>query len=183
MAENQYNTVTETLKRCATQNHAAAAALELSMKRVTVVLLILLAAPFAGAKQKSLKGSDLLVQLEAEFAADVAKNGHAAFITHFAEDGVEVVDGGGFNTKDAMSKQPEWPEGTSLTWTPIKADMAASGDLGYTYGNYIYTAKNKEGKSVTSYGKYTSIWKKQKDGAWKVVVDMGNSSPDSKTGK
>jgi ketosteroid isomerase-like protein len=35
----------------------------------------------------------------------------------------------------------------------------------------------KKGKPVTFYGKYTSIWNKQKDGSWKVVVDMGNSSP------
>ena len=153
------------------------------MRNITVAILLLLAASLAAAKQKSPKGSDLLVQLETEFAADVAKNGHAAFISHFAEDGVEVVDGGGFNNKDAMSKQPEWPEGTSLSWTPIKADMAASGDMGYTYGNYIYTAKNKDGKPITSYGKYTSIWKRQKDGAWKVVVDVGNSSPDPKAEK
>ncbi len=122
-------------------------------------------------------------QLEAEFAADVAQHGHDAFITHFADDGVEIVDGGGINTKDDMRKQPAWPDGTTLTWTPVKAEMAASGDLGYTYGNYVYTAKNKEGKLVTTYGKYTSIWKKQKDGQWKVVVDMGNSSPDPKSGK
>jgi ketosteroid isomerase-like protein len=112
----------------------------------------------------------------------VAQHGHDAFINHFAEDGVELVDGGGIRTKDDMRKQPAWPEGTSLTWKPVKAEMAASGDLGYTFGNYIYSARNKEGKLVTSYGKYTSIWKKQKDGQWKVVVDMGNSSPEPKSG-
>jgi|SRR5580704_14004312 ketosteroid isomerase-like protein len=151
---------------------------------ITAILVVLLftATSFAK-KDKSAQGADLLRQLEAEFAADVAQHGHDAFIAHFAEDGVEIVDGGGINTKDDMRKQPAWPEGTSLTWTPVKADMAASGDLGYTYGNYIYTAKNKEGKLVTSYGKYTSIWKKQKDGHWKVVVDMGNSSPEPKSGK
>jgi ketosteroid isomerase-like protein len=58
--------------------------------------------------------------------------------------------------------------------------MAASGDLGYTYGNYILKSKNKEGKVVASYGKYMSVWKKQKDGSWKVAVDMGNSSPEPK---
>jgi ketosteroid isomerase-like protein len=58
--------------------------------------------------------------------------------------------------------------------------MAASGDLGYTYGNYVFVTTNKEGKPVTNYGKYASIWRKQKDGQWKVVVDMGNSSPDPK---
>jgi ketosteroid isomerase-like protein len=148
-----------------------------------LLFLIFLASPLTGQTKEAVKGEALLRQLEADFAADVAKHGHEAFITHFADDGVEVVDGGGFNDKDAMRKQPPWPEGTTLTWTPIKAEMAASGDLGYTYGNYIYTAKNKEGKLVTSYGKYTSIWKKQKDGEWKVVVDVGNSSPDPNSRK
>jgi ketosteroid isomerase-like protein len=164
---------------------AAAAAREISMNRITVafLLLLLFAATSVAAKQESPKGADLLRQLEANFAADVAQHGHDAFLTYFAEDGVELVDGGGINTKDDMRKQPAWPEGTSLTWTPVHAEMAASGDLGYTYGNYIYTAKNKEGKLVANYGKYTSIWRKQKDGQWKVVVDMGNSSPDPRSGK
>lgn len=155
------------------------------MMRITLTALLLLAfatTSFA-TKQKSAKGADLLFQLEASFAADVAKYGHAAFITYFADDGVEIVDGGGINSKDDMRKQPPWPDGTALTWMPVHADMAASGDLGYTYGNYVFTAKNKDGKLVTNYGKYTSIWKKQKDGQWKVVVDMGNSSPDPKAGK
>lgn len=146
------------------------------MKRTTLAILLLITAVSFATKPKSLKGSDLLMQLEAEFAADVAQHGHASFVTHFAEDGVEVVDGGGFDSLDAIRKQPPWPEGTTLSWAPIKAEMAASGDLGYTYGNYVFAGKNKEGKLVTSHGKYTSIWRKQKDGQWKVVVDMGNTS-------
>jgi ketosteroid isomerase-like protein len=155
------------------------------MNRIAFALLLMLlfAATSVATKQKSPEGADLLRQLEADFAADVAKHGHDAFIAYFADDGVEAADGGGFDTKDAMRKQPPWPEGTTLTWTPVKAEMADSGDLGYTYGNYVFTAKNKEGKPVANYGKYTSIWKKQKDGQWKVVVDMGNSSPDPKAGK
>jgi ketosteroid isomerase-like protein len=152
------------------------------MNKIAIAVLILaIASTSFVAKDKSAKGSELLFQLEANFAAEVAKRGHDAFLTYFADDGVEVVDGGGFDNKDAMRKRTPWPEGTTLTWTPIKAEMAASGDLGYTYGNYIYTAKNKGGKTVVNYGKYTSIWRKQKDGPWKVVVDMGNSSPDPKT--
>jgi ketosteroid isomerase-like protein len=158
---------------------------EMSLNKMMAgsLFLIFLAASLIGQTREVVAGEALLRQLEADFAADVAKHGHDAFITHFADDGVEVVDGGGFNDKDAMRKQPPWPEGTTLTWAPIKAEMAASGDLGYTYGTYIYTAKNKEGKLVTSYGKYTSIWKKQKNGQWKVVVDVGNSSPDPNLGK
>ena len=101
------------------------------MNKLTVAVLLLLAAVSFATKQKALTGSDLLIQLEADFAADVAKHGHDAFLTYFAEDGVEIVDGGGIDTKDAMRKQPPWSEGTSLSWTPVKAEMAASGaDIG-----------------------------------------------------
>lgn len=147
------------------------------------VVVVLISVSAFATKQKPLTGPELLIQLESEFAADVAQHGHEAFITHFSDDGVEVVDGGGFDNKDAIRKQPAWPEGTTLTWAPIKAEMSASGDLGYTYGNYVFTSKNKEGKIVTSYGKYTSIWKKQKNGEWKVVVDMGNTNPEPKASR
>lgn len=155
------------------------------MNRITAtfLLLLFLVSTSVATKQQSATGSALLFQLEANFAGDVAKDGHSAFLAYFAEDGVELVDSGGINTKDDMRKQPPWPEGTTLTWSPVKAEMAASGDLGYTYGNYVYTAKDKNGKPVVNYGKYTSIWKKQKDGQWKVVLDMGNDSPDPGRGK
>ena len=140
----------------------------------------MLITPGLASNKKAAKGAELLFQLEAAFAQDAAQHGHDAFLTYFADDGVELDDGGGIVTKEEMRKQPAWPEGTSLAWTPVKADMASSGDLGYTYGNYVFKHKDKNGKLVTDYGKYTSIWKKQKDGSWKVVVDMGNSSPASK---
>jgi len=58
--------------------------------------------------------------------------------------------------------------------------MASSGDLGYTYGNYVLKMKGQDGTPVTRYGKYTTVWKKQKDGTSKVMLDMGNSSPQPK---
>lgn len=126
------------------------------------------------------KDSELLFKLEADFAKAVAEHGHAAFVSYFAEDGVELDDGSGFTSRDEIAKQPAWPEGTSLSWTPVRGDMAASGDLGYTYGTYIFKSKDKDGQIVSHYGKYMSVWKKQKDGSWKVVADMGNSSPEPK---
>ena len=147
---------------------------------LAMLLSVWLAASSFATEPKSAKGAELLFQLEAAFAKDAAEHGHDAFLTWFAGDGVELDDGGGIVSKEEMRKQPPWAEGTSLTWTPVKADMAASGDLGYTYGTYILKHKDKAGKLVTDYGKYTSIWKKQKDGSWKVVVDMGNSSPAPK---
>jgi len=152
------------------------------MKRLTIALLLFVSALALPSftQEKTPKGADLLRKLEADFAKAVAEHGHDAFVSYFAEDGVELEDGGGIKTKDDMRKESAWPPDFSLTWAPVKAEMAASGDLGYTYGKYELKSKDKDGKFVTHYGKYASIWKKQKDGSWKVVLDMGNSSPAPK---
>jgi ketosteroid isomerase-like protein len=135
------------------------------------------------AEAKPDKDKDLLFQLEAKVAADVAKDGHAGFFPHWAEDYVELVNGGGIVSGEDMRKQPPWPQGSLLTWTPIHAEMAASGDIGYVYGTWMFTAKGKDGKTEVEYGKYTTIWKKQKDGQWKIAASMGNSNPAPKTEK
>ena len=57
----------------------------------------------------------------------------------------------------------------TLTWNPAGGEIATSGNLGYTYGIYRLATKDTVLK-----GTYVSIWKKQKDGKWKFVLDSGN---------
>ncbi len=64
----------------------------------------------------------------------------------------------------------------SLTWEPAKAEVFPSGKLGHTVGTYVAKFKNKEGKTMESHGHYITIWRKQEDGSWKIISDMG--SPD-----
>lgn len=56
---------------------------------------------------------------------------------------------------------------------PEYADIAASGDLGYTYGPYTLSFIGADGKKFTRTGRYFTIWKKRKDGSWKVMLDNG----------
>jgi len=146
------------------------------------LLLGLLAAEFAGRAGAESDGTAQLRQLEAEFVKTTAEKGLDGFMSYFAEDGAELVDGGGIVTGKENIRQAlgPWGPDQSLTWTPVKAEMAASGDLGYTYGTYVFKDKGKDGKLITAYGKYATVWKKQKDGSWKVVMDMGNSAPAPK---
>jgi ketosteroid isomerase-like protein len=65
--------------------------------------------------------------------------------------------------------------GMSIKWAPTKAEVARSGDIGYTWGTYELTMNGPKGKPLTDHGKYVEIWKKQADGSWKVVVDTFNS--------
>ena len=57
----------------------------------------------------------------------------------------------------------------TLTWKPSGGEIAASGDMGFTYGVYTLALKDS-----TINGTYVSIWKKQKGGKWKFVLDSGN---------
>ena len=57
----------------------------------------------------------------------------------------------------------------TLTWKPDGGEIAESGDLGFTYGIY-----KLEIEDTVLQGTYVSIWKKQKDGKWKFVLDSGN---------
>jgi ketosteroid isomerase-like protein len=59
--------------------------------------------------------------------------------------------------------------GYTLSWKPLKAEMAKSGELGYTYG--IYELKLPD---TVFRGTYVNIWKKQSDGEWKFVLNSSN---------
>jgi ketosteroid isomerase-like protein len=63
-----------------------------------------------------------------------------------------------------------------LTWEPAYAEVAPDGDLGYTTGPYQFKDKSKPADPVR-YGHYVSLWQKQPNGLWKVVLDVGISHP------
>jgi ketosteroid isomerase-like protein len=146
-----------------------------------VVLLTLLGAFFYTPRSKAQSnGAEILKKMEADFQKTAAEHGSQGYMSYYADDAAEVPNGesiiqGKANIAKTMGFLDD--KNNHLTWTPIYADMSASGDLGYTYGTYEFRAKDKAGKDVVEHGKYASIWKKQKDGSWKVVMDMGNSGP------
>ena len=57
----------------------------------------------------------------------------------------------------------------TLSWKPTHAEIAASGDLGFTYGIYKLVLPD-----TTISGTYVNIWKKEKDGEWKFVLNSNN---------
>lgn len=64
-----------------------------------------------------------------------------------------------------------------LTWQPLEAEVATSGEIGYTWGSYEYRAPGPDGKERVGTGHYVTIWKRQPDGKWKFVLDTGNPNP------
>lgn len=61
----------------------------------------------------------------------------------------------------------------SLNWEPVLAEASRSGDLGYTVGLSQSRRVGPDGNAIVGTGKYVTIWRKEADGAWKVVLDVG----------
>jgi ketosteroid isomerase-like protein len=127
---------------------------------------------------------DELIRTDKEFSEKSVKEGiPAAFIFYSADDVILMRDKhfpivGKKELVNFYSKIKD--QNAKLVWFPVKAEVSESGDLGYTFGNWIYyTTDSKD----SSYGNYVTIWKKQKDGNWKFILDGGNSTPGPDTKK
>lgn len=57
----------------------------------------------------------------------------------------------------------------TLTWRPSGAQIASSGDLGFSFG--IYTLLLPD---TTLTGTYVNVWKKRSNGEWKIVLNSNN---------
>jgi ketosteroid isomerase-like protein len=124
-------------------------------------------------------GKVLLFDLEARFARDTKERGGAGFVSWFAEDGVALGNGQPpVIGRVAIEKSANWlPKNYQLTWTPTDAQMGPSGDMGYTWGHFEGRSKDASGNPVLTSGRYMTIWRKEADGSWKVVLDAGANEP------
>ena len=125
-----------------------------------------------------------LIKTEEDFYNATQERGWGQAFIDFADDNSTLLrqDAYPVISKDALINLYKGKESNilNLKWSPLKADVSNDGSLGYTYGNWIYTFKNKEGKEENVYGNYVTIWKKHPDGKWKFVLDGGNTTPAPK---
>jgi hypothetical protein len=85
--------------------------------------------------------------------------------------------------KEAVKNRPAPPNllAYTLNWEPIFSDISAAGDMGYNTGPYTLTDNTPE-KRPPQYGFFFSVWKKDADGNWKVVLDVGIQTNETYTG-
>jgi len=67
--------------------------------------------------------------------------------------------------------------GFSITWERDTVVVAASGDLAYALGRSRFTFPDNAGGLDTVYAKGVSVWRRDADGVWRVVVDISNQAP------
>ena len=151
------------------------------MKRCLILLTIAMVAMVAlsGCAKKTdvAAETDAVRKADADWNTAIGSKDVDAFVSFFAADGVLMMPNmPAMNGADAIRAgiSPMMPA-MSVSWTATNADVAASGDLAYTTGTYQASMTMPDGTTHPDNGKYATIWKKQADGSWKVVVDIFNS--------
>ena len=105
---------------------------------------------------------------ETAFAKSMADRDHAAFVSLVAED---AIFAGRSILRGRQAVADGWKpyfEGTQapFSWAPERVAVIASGTLALSSGPVF----DPDGTRV---GTFTSTWRREADGSWKIVLDSG----------
>jgi len=127
------------------------------------------------AQDKNLtKDQNSLVSAENNFAATaVSKNIKTAFMQVLDENAV-VFRPQPINGRWAYYIDTR-PDSTYLFWKPEFIDISAGGDFGYSTGPWYARRSKNTTEGRKGFGNFVTIWKKDKSGDWKVLLDKGVS--------
>ena len=123
---------------------------------------------------------DALRDADVEFSLEATRSGTGeAFGRYAAADAQIFSPLGEFVTGPSAITASFSPaaERSSFVWHPVEGEMTKSGDLGFTVGNAVFTGERENGSPVVRYSKYLTVWKRQRDGGWRYVVDGGSARP------
>jgi len=153
------------------------------MKKISVILSFVFLLCFTfGCKQAEEVAEEPVVDIAAEEAAfsqaiEAFNNAYNlkdvdALLAFIADDALLTRGGEFFWDKTQLSEflSNEYSQGNFWTlYPPEQLEVSASGDLAYAIQRYEYTWV-EEGESKTSKNSFSTIWKKQVDGSWKMIA-------------
>lgn len=128
---------------------------------------------FLGQSVIAQKGIDNLIQAEKDFAAySVAHSTKEAFQKFIDSNSTMFDDGKPVKAIDFWNKREK--NAGVLNWWPQYAEISVSDSFGYTTGPWTF--QNSINDSVVARGQYITIWRINKNGEWKLRVDLGVSN-------
>jgi uncharacterized protein (TIGR02246 family) len=120
-----------------------------------------------------------IMQADRELNQSVATRDKKKFLSLVSESAVFVGNGPMRGHDEILEGWAAFfdPNGPTLSWEPTVAQVLVGGDVGVTIGSWVRRTKAADGKTAEARGQYVTTWQKQKDGAWKVVYDIGSTAP------
>ncbi len=139
--------------------------------------LLLAATSLPLVAQQTSSDASMLMRQDSVFDAATAARGVDGWTAFFAPNGSMVSDTttpttGVVAIREAMAGFFADPS-ASLRWTPTSGGMLLAGKVGYTVGTFERRRRNPAGVMTRATGHYTTIWMKQPDGSWKIILDTG----------
>ena len=151
---------------------------------VTILAIVatLLPPSAAGQRDEPLPMSlESMLTTERAFAARAQVIGWKdAFLEYFSDAAVGFDEAGAGYAKEQIRKKPDPPKDFRLLWEPRYGDVAGSGDLGYLTGP-SQTISPQHNRGRPQHTVYLSMWRRERDGTFKVVMDVGVPTPRSAT--
>jgi ketosteroid isomerase-like protein len=149
------------------------------MRLAAIAIALLVVGWRAGAQAPEPLPESLTQMIETEraFAARALVVGWKdAFLEYFAPSAVGFAEGKPGAAREQIAKSPDPPKDLQLIWEPRYGDVAASGELGFLTGPVRNIRASRDG-GKPRFSNYASIWKRQKDGSFRVVMDVGINTP------
>ena len=153
------------------------------MKYLAISLFIITMNIYPQTEHDIEKGKESLKTADREFSELSKKKGMVeAFLSYADNDAVLLRDYTMpiVGIKAVKTFISEGNNDFTLIWEPLFADISSSLDMGYTYGTYFLTYLDGDNKEQEAKGTYLTIWKKDKSGNWKWVLDNGNQGLEPK---
>jgi ketosteroid isomerase-like protein len=120
-------------------------------------------APHCASENSALRG---MVETEYAFAEQARASVRGAFLDYLAEDSWVLQP----RPERGRAVYLAAEESTAqLQWYPTLAGIAASGDLGFSTGPWVYTAT----KGTEAAGHFLTVWRRDAACRWSVVLDGG----------
>lgn len=120
-------------------------------------------APHCASDRLALRG---MVEAEYAFAEKARASVRGAFLDNLAEDSWVLQP----RPESGRAVYTAAKDSTAqLQWYPALAGIAASGDMGFSTGPWVYTAAN--GTQAT--GHFLTVWRRDAECRWSVVLDGG----------
>ncbi len=154
-----------------------------ALAALVVVLAVACSGPSVGVDVKvNVKNAqatlEAAMQADREFAAAVKKDGpKAAFLAWFEAEGSQFIDRGSMLVGATAIAAPfgQSPPGFTLEWAPDGGHASAAGEFAVTTGRY---AVKLDAQQIDA-GRYVTTWRKNAEGAWKVVLDATIADPSA----
>ncbi len=145
------------------------------MKPLSTLLLIALFVSGCTKQIDMVAETEALMQADRDFSSVSESLGTYVAFERFMADSATVLRNRShpITGHDEIMKLFSPSDSSRLTWEPLFARVARTGDIGYTIGRYDYSAVDSVGDEIQAGGYYITVWERQADGSWKYVFDAG----------